>query len=76
MTAERTPTEGSGWFTSSYTGASGSCVEVRFIQGGTLVRDSKDGGAARPTLSIGPEGWRSFLDAITDPTHGRGGPSA
>jgi hypothetical protein len=56
------------WFTSSYTNGTGSCVEVKFSYSATLVRDSKDGRDDRPIISVGAEGWRSFLDTVVHPT--------
>lgn len=60
------PTDPDGWFTSSYSNASGACVEVKFDHGAILVRDSKDRSTDRPIVTIGKVGWCSFLDAIAD----------
>lgn len=54
-----------GWFTSSYSNATGSCVEVKFSRNAILVRDSKDGRVDRPIIAVGSAGWRAFLDAVT-----------
>ena len=56
--------EGEGWFTSSYSNSGGSCVEVKFDAGITLVRDSKDRRAGQPVLGISREGWSSFLGVV------------
>lgn len=51
-----------GWFKSSYSGAStDNCVEVRFTD--TVgVRDSKN---TETTLTITPASWRAFIDDLT-----------
>lgn len=56
-----------GWFTSSYTNAGGSCVEVKFAGDAILVRDSKDRRADRPIMAVGTAGWRAFLDTVVRP---------
>ncbi|HEV3358369.1 MAG TPA: DUF397 domain-containing protein [Pseudonocardiaceae bacterium] len=56
-----------GWFTSSYSNATGSCVEVKFARDAIMVRDSKDKRVDRPIMAIGGAGWRAFLDAVTGP---------
>ncbi|WP_256239418.1 DUF397 domain-containing protein [Lentzea flaviverrucosa] len=53
-----------GWFTSSYSNDSGSCVEVNLDARGVLVRDSKDQRADRPVLGISSDAWSSFLKQI------------
>lgn len=53
-----------GWFTSSYSNDSMSCVEVRFDQDVVLVRDSKDKRRQRPVIGVSGPGWTSFLEAI------------
>ncbi|MFE0021289.1 DUF397 domain-containing protein [Amycolatopsis sp. NPDC059021] len=52
------------WFTSSYSNATGSCVEVKLIAGGVLVRDSKDRRAEPPVIALSANGWTSFLRAV------------
>jgi hypothetical protein len=54
-----------GWFKSSYSNASATCVEVKFVPNGTAVRDSKDQRSDRPLLTLSAEGWLSFLSTIT-----------
>lgn len=50
------------WFKSSRSTNQTGCVEVRFVGGGTQVRDSKDRGGA--VLSVGAAGWRAFAAAV------------
>ena len=51
------------WQTSSYSGQSGSCVEVaRNVPGVVAVRDSKDRGG--PTLTFSPADWEMFTRRI------------
>ncbi|MFD9699080.1 DUF397 domain-containing protein [Lentzea sp. NPDC059081] len=57
----------SGWFTSSYTNASGSCVEVNLGTRGVLVRDSKDRRDHQPELRISRQGWSAFLNDVAAP---------
>ncbi|MFS8101465.1 DUF397 domain-containing protein [Lentzea alba] len=54
----------SGWFTSSYTNSSGSCVEVKFDARCVLVRDSKDRRVGQPEIAISKEGWSSFVNVV------------
>jgi hypothetical protein len=56
--------EGGGWFKSSHSNSGGSCVEVKIDADGTLIRDSKDGRARPPVLSISREGWSAFLNVL------------
>lgn len=52
-----------GWRKSSYSGnGGGDCVEVAHIQGGIVVRDTKD--RTGPMLGFAPETWRSFTDRV------------
>ncbi|MFD4676844.1 DUF397 domain-containing protein [Lentzea sp. NPDC058450] len=53
-----------GWFVSSYSSDSGSCVEVNLDVSGVLVRDSKDRRAERPVLGFSSEAWSLFLKHI------------
>lgn len=48
-----------GWFTSSFCGQTGDCVEVRVRGGEIAVRDSKDPGG--PVLKFTPAEWLAFL---------------
>jgi hypothetical protein len=53
-----------GWFTSSFTNASGACVEVKFGDHAVLVRDTKkrqDG-----MITVGPAAWTTFLNNLTE----------
>jgi hypothetical protein len=56
-----------GWTTSSFSGSSGSCVEVRFDHGAVLVRDSKDRRDNRPVIGVPRAGWLALLGTLTDP---------
>ncbi|MFI7330098.1 DUF397 domain-containing protein [Micromonospora aurantiaca (nom. illeg.)] len=40
----------------------GACVEVAAVNGGILIRDSKD--AAGPVLRIGNPAWKAFLSTL------------
>ncbi|WP_454196204.1 DUF397 domain-containing protein [Nocardia sp. Marseille-Q1738] len=55
-----------GWFKSSYSNDSQTCVEVCFDDNRVLVRDSKFRGTpdARPVLSLTPSQWSAFTAAI------------
>ncbi|MGH3503293.1 MAG: DUF397 domain-containing protein [Nocardioidaceae bacterium] len=56
-----------GWFKSSYSSSTGSCVEVRFDARQVAVRDSKQaydaapGTATEPMLTVAPRQWAAFL---------------
>jgi hypothetical protein len=56
---------GAPWFTSSYTNAAATCVEVRFDGDAVLVRDSKNR-AHGPTLAVTTTEWAAFLDGLAD----------
>ncbi|SEQ76444.1 DUF397 domain-containing protein [Lentzea albida] len=58
------PREWSGWFTSSYTNASGSCVEVNLGAHSVLVRDSKDRRADQPVMRVSSAAWTSFVKQV------------
>ena len=49
------------WRKSSYSGQSGSCVEVRVAPTGIGVRDTKNRGH---TLNFSNNTWASFITAI------------
>jgi hypothetical protein len=51
-----------GWFTSSFSNGSQTCVEVKFDTGTVLVRDTKH---RRPTLAMPPAAWTSFVNTVT-----------
>lgn len=51
------------WFTSSYSAAQAQCVEVAFLSGHRLVRDSKLGDAS-PVLAISPTEWSAFTAVV------------
>ncbi|BDU02826.1 MULTISPECIES: DUF397 domain-containing protein [Nocardia] len=55
-----------GWFKSSYSNDSQTCVEVCFDGGRVQVRDSKFAGApgASPTLAFAPTEWDAFTTAL------------
>ncbi|GAB2546590.1 DUF397 domain-containing protein [Nocardia heshunensis] len=51
------------WFKSSYSQAGGECVEVAFLDAGTVgVRDSKDAGG--PALVFSPRAWDAFTSGV------------
>ncbi|MFC3891917.1 DUF397 domain-containing protein [Lentzea rhizosphaerae] len=54
-----------GWLTSSYSNASGSCVEVNLDTCDVLVRDSKDRRDGQPVLRISKEAWESFIEGVS-----------
>lgn len=56
----------SGWFKSSYSAASQTCVEVRFDGPRVLVRDSKYQGppATQPILAFSNASWSAFLATL------------
>jgi hypothetical protein len=56
---------GDGWFVSSFSSGAGSCVEVRFVAGAILVRDSKDRRHDRPIVGLPTHGWTALLSSIT-----------
>ncbi|ROP36711.1 DUF397 domain-containing protein [Saccharothrix texasensis] len=49
-----------GWFKSSFSTASGDCVEVRFDGDVVQVRDTKDQGSG-PVLTLAAPAWDDFL---------------
>ncbi len=51
------------WFTSSYSNAAATCVEVRFDGDAVLVRDSKNR-VHGPTLAVTATEWAAFLDGL------------
>ncbi|MGH3885598.1 MAG: DUF397 domain-containing protein [Pseudonocardiaceae bacterium] len=51
------------WFTSSYSSGSAECVEVAFLPGHRLVRDSKLGDAS-PVLAVSPDEWSAFTAVV------------
>jgi hypothetical protein len=66
LTVETITRDEDGWFVSSFTNGSGSCVQVKFGDQGTiLVRDSKDLRAASPIISMPSRGWVSLLKNVT-----------
>ncbi|MFI5776028.1 DUF397 domain-containing protein [Nocardia sp. NPDC051570] len=64
-------TTGHGWFKSSFSTQSSSCVEALFTEGAVLIRDSKylrnpaNDPAAQPIISILAKDWREFLASAT-----------
>jgi hypothetical protein len=54
---------GDGWFTSSYSGGSGTeCVETAYGPERVAVRDSKDAGG--PVLTFAAGAWETFLGGV------------
>lgn len=55
-----------GWFKSSYSSSTGSCVEIRFDHGTVGVRDSKrlHLDAREQQLTLGTTEWATFLRAL------------
>ncbi|WP_079175451.1 DUF397 domain-containing protein [Streptomyces malaysiense] len=52
------------WFKSSYSGGSGTeCVECASVDGGALIRDSKNTEGPEIRIKVAP--WRLFLGALT-----------
>ena len=51
-----------GWFTSSFSNGSQTCVEVKFDSDTVLVRDTKH---RSPTLAMPPAAWTTFLNTLT-----------
>ncbi|MFJ7218790.1 DUF397 domain-containing protein [Amycolatopsis sp. NPDC098790] len=54
----------SGWFKSSYSNATGSCVETKFEPGAILVRDSKDRRADQPVVEYPSLAWSFFISGL------------
>ncbi|TQM79461.1 uncharacterized protein DUF397 [Saccharothrix saharensis] len=54
------PATARGWFKSSFSTASGDCVEVRFDGDVVLVRDTKDRGDG-PVITLDAVRWDDFL---------------
>lgn len=53
------------WRTSSYSSASGNCVEIADLpDGGRAVRDSKD--PSGPVLRFTPAEWAAFTAGVRD----------
>lgn len=50
------------WVKSSYSNATGNCVEVGQTPGQVLVRDTKDHGQG--VLAVAPEVWVNFLAEV------------
>jgi hypothetical protein len=50
------------WRKSSYTGSTGSCVEVAWPDQDVAVRDSKQ--ATGPTLTFPTTTWHTFLNDV------------
>lgn len=53
------PSQRSKWFTSSYSGQNGECVEARRIPTGLDIRDSTR--PQGPTLTVGAPAWSALL---------------
>ncbi|MGH3932462.1 MAG: DUF397 domain-containing protein [Pseudonocardiaceae bacterium] len=63
MGHDRPEYTGVRWFTSSYSSGSAQCVEVAFLPGHRLVRDSKLG-ATSPVLAVSPTEWSTFTAEV------------
>lgn len=50
------------WRTSSRSGGNGACIEARYADQATQVRDSKD--RQGPVLSFSPGQWTCFIAGI------------
>lgn len=53
-----------GWIKSSYSNASGSCVEVKNSRDMVSIRDGKDRRPGQPTINFAAKEWDTFLEAI------------
>lgn len=51
-----------GWFKASYSDNANACVEIRFDEAITRVRDSKN--PAGGHFAVGAGGWAGFVDAM------------
>lgn len=63
MGRDRLEYAGARWFTSSYSAGDAQCVEVAFLPGHRLVRDSKLGDAS-PVLAVSPAEWSVFTAVV------------
>ncbi|WP_189175642.1 DUF397 domain-containing protein [Streptomyces lasiicapitis] len=50
------------WFTSSYSTATGECVEVAHPNGAVWVRDSNHRGEGH--MNVTPSAWRAFVRGV------------
>jgi hypothetical protein len=50
------------WHKSSYSSASGQCVEVASVAGAVVVRDSKN--LAGPKLVFSRQAWMAFVEGV------------
>ena len=50
------------WHKSSYSSASGQCVEVASVAGAVVVRDSKN--LAGPELVFTRQAWAAFVEGV------------
>ncbi|GGP59541.1 DUF397 domain-containing protein [Saccharothrix coeruleofusca] len=51
------------WFKSSYSANNGDCVEVAFVPGGVMARDSKN--PQTESLRFSSTAWRALLGRLT-----------
>jgi hypothetical protein len=63
MGHDRPEYAGAHWFTSSYSAPNVQCVEVAYLPGHRLVRDSKLGDAS-PVLTVSPVEWSAFTAVV------------
>jgi hypothetical protein len=53
---------GSGEWRKSSSSDTNECVEIRFLEGATQVRNSRDRGG--PVFTFGAPGWAAFLAGV------------
>jgi len=57
---------GSAWRKSTRSSGNGNCVEFCDLDGGVVIRDTKDRNG--PVLRFTDAGWRAFLAAVKETT--------
>jgi len=58
------PPRRDGWFKSSFSSSSSSCVEVRFDTDLVSIRDSKNRDINEPIITVTADEWTRFLDSL------------